>query len=199
MTFRTKCRSRDELQHVAGPRQSQCTSRLLLGLPDDSPLDADFRNRDWRDLRPGNLRATIRGDRAHDEPKSAGLTSAYYNVCAQSRTGKWYCQMRLRDDGTASASLGLFDDEDDAARHVNYIKLRVRGPCGSYNDPTTRRGGLPFAEFNALLEQGADVLPAPGSFLEARARSTLDRLARRYGTDAVDYSAANDDAVLGVA
>lgn len=86
--------------------------RLILGLPDGSPLESDHINRNRRDNRRCNLRAVTKSQNAQNRTLKNPGSSRYRGVVWNKKERKW--QVSFKVNGR-SLFLGLYETEEQAA------------------------------------------------------------------------------------
>ena len=159
-------------------------SRVLAGIARGvDEIIVDRINRDHRDLRSLNLRVEPRASDSRNRGKAPECSSRYKHVSCYGQMRKWVATIQLRD--STHAYLGTFDAEGDAALVANFFALIVAPEASCYNDPTSKRGGLTFAEFDALRRDGVCVLPVRGTALHRAAERRLEHITAKYGVPAV--------------
>lgn len=96
--------------------------RALLGLKRGDERDGDHEDRDKLNCRRSNLRIVPKGANSQNQPGHADSTSIYRGVSWHKRGKKWRACVRV--DGRQIA-LGLYDDEEEAARVAREARLRL--------------------------------------------------------------------------
>jgi len=79
-----------------------------------------------------NLRICTKEQNARNQRPQKGRSSQFKGVCWHKGERKWYS--RIQNDGRQQ-SLGLFDDERDAARARDAAALALHGEYASLNLP----------------------------------------------------------------
>lgn len=103
-----------------GPR-SETMHRVVLGLVHGDGVVADHRNGDRLDNRRGNLRPGTHALNSQNRGSSGG-SSRFRGVYWSKHCRRWVAQVGI--DGR-KMSLGLFDDEIEAARAAQAKRLEV--------------------------------------------------------------------------
>jgi hypothetical protein len=94
--------------------------RVILGLADDDPREADHRNLDRLDNRRGNLRAVTRGENLQNLTPRSNTSSAARGVAWDKESKRW---MAYADIDHKRYFLGRFDDEAEAARVAREFRM----------------------------------------------------------------------------
>ncbi len=105
--------------------------RLVAGLLNDDPREADHRNHNTLDNQRENLRVCVHLDNCHNHVKLVG-TSKYKGVCQYDTTGKWRAQICVNH---IVKHLGCYINELDAALAYDVAALRYYGEFANLNFP----------------------------------------------------------------
>jgi hypothetical protein len=104
--------------------------RQLMGLGHGDPRMVDHRDMDTMNCTRANLRLTDkRGNGANRRPKP-DHTSKFLGVCKY--RDKWMAQI-VSDDGYGNDYLGVFKNEEDAARAYNEAAVKKHGEFARLN------------------------------------------------------------------
>lgn len=113
---------------TGGNRKTVYMHRLILDVAPD--IEVDHRNHDGLDNQRGNLRPATRQQQMRNTRKRAGCTSRFKGVHWAKHRQKWWA--RICVDGRMR-SLGLFDNEIDAARRYNEEAVKLFGEFANLN------------------------------------------------------------------
>ena len=117
-----------------GKRVTQYLHRFLLGLAPGDARQGDHVNGNTLDDRDENLRIVTKRQnmQAFKRPKSATASSTFRGVSWHKRDQKWRAQIQLNGK---QIHLGLFGDEEDAARAYDDAAIKFFGEFAQPNFP----------------------------------------------------------------
>jgi hypothetical protein len=104
---------------TAGRQHPIPMHRVLLSLPREDKRQGDHVNGNRLDNRRENLRVVERAENAQNRRSQRGSSSGHRGVAWNVRRQKWYAYARLNG---VLHHLGVFDDEDEAARVVEAFR-----------------------------------------------------------------------------
>ncbi len=122
--------------------------RVIMNAPPD--LVVDHIDHDGLNNVPRNLRNCTQSQNARNQRPQQGRSSQYIGVCWHKRERKW--SARIRKDGRPY-SLGLFDDEVEAAQARDTAAVALHGEFVHLNFPHHHRRKPLLAKFKHRLTQ----------------------------------------------
>lgn len=114
---------------AVGKRRIIYLHRFIMDAPEG--LTVDHINGNGLDNRRCNLRICSQGDNVRNRRHASGGTSKYQGVCWNKARRKWQANITVDN---RLCYLGLFDDEQDAARAYNAAAVEHFGEFARLND-----------------------------------------------------------------
>lgn len=103
--------------------------RIIMNAPDD--MDVDHKDGNTLDCRKSNLRVCAHVGNMCNTTKRADNTSGYKGVSWHKQRSKWAAQIHVKGK---HISLGLHEDDKDAARAYNDAAIKYFGEFARLND-----------------------------------------------------------------